>query len=175
MWSVLLPAEYLPETADLVSFCDGSESGTTNDDARDAITLLSASFDGNVAVAALTASAPVAAALEGSTITGQLEGFGSGVAGLFRASKAAELSACVWSGNTSDGQYVDFGTYALPGGVWAANVVSEMPGAQELSWEGLERVISVPASGTAPRESATSCTSSTAATGSRSTPAAMRP
>ena len=140
--------------------------GTVNNDARAAITALSDQFDANASTAAkfsasaaapglwppmaqtdcgtLTASAPVTAALAGSSITGVLEGWGGGVSGLFVAGDAAELSTCVWTGTTADGQYADVGTDILPGAAWAQASVAQRPGAEEVDVAGLERVIRVP-------------------------------
>ena len=140
--------------------------GTVNNDARAAITALSDHFAANASAAAefnvsaaapgtwppmaqtdcgtLAASAPVTTALAGSSITGVLEGWGGGVSGLFVAGDAAQLSTCVWTGTTADGQYVDVGTYILPGAAWAQASVAQRPGAEEVDVAGLERVISVP-------------------------------
>ena len=140
--------------------------GTVNDDARAAITALSDQFAANASAAAefsasaaapgtwppmaqtdcgtLAASAPVATALAGTSITGVLEGWGGGVSGLFAAGDAAQLSTCVWTGTTADGQYVDVGTYILPGAAWAQASVAQRPGAEEFDVAGLERVISMP-------------------------------
>ncbi|RJT87815.1 hypothetical protein D6T64_13215 [Cryobacterium melibiosiphilum] len=145
-------------------------AASSNDDSRAAITALGVSFAARTASAAvftptpavagrwpsadqadcdaLTRSEPVAAILAGSSIEGipgAPGGTGRGVfAGLFRAAEVAEAAACFWTGETADGEFVDFGAYSLPGGAWVQTVLEQIPDAEYVAYDGLDSVLIVP-------------------------------
>ena len=194
---VVLPATLMKPTDSTVPYCYGADSGTagigsckfnvtgsgfwlsgvvytpdgtTNDDARAAISELGETFTANAVAApgfvpapaapgwwmdktgtdctALAASTPVAAVLADTGITAvtgnaadeQPEGY-------YRALASATGNGCMWFKDASTGPESAFDTIALPGGAWVQTQLAALPGVTEVNIAGVERaLLSLPTS-----------------------------